>query len=206
MITTRRTAVSDKEFETKTKHRNRNGFKTDAPAYVDPVIKPLRADNPVITRRITPAADKEDLMPTIKREKRAEKQVSAQQEEESASVTVRAVDSRTKAVMITYMAIAFVLAMIVLATGLIITSRATEVAKLESDVRTAYNRILGQEETMDYLSDGDVVNSKASEMGMTGAGAAEEIELIDMADEVTYEERTNGFDRFCDFLSRLIGG
>ena len=59
---------------------------------------------------------------------------------------------------------------------------------------------------MDYLSDEGVVGSKAEGMGMTSAGAAQEIELIPIGDEVTYEERTNAFDRFCDFISQLLGG
>lgn len=205
MITTRRTALSDKEFETKQNTVIQTDFKADTSAYVDPVIKPTRVDNPVITRRITPAGDKEDVMPRIKVRKESST-VAADTSEDKTATPARVVDAKTKAAMITYMAIAFVLAMIVLATGLIITNRTGEVAKLENDVRTAYNRILGQEETMDYLSDGDVVGNKASEMGMTGAGAPEEIELITLSDGVTYEERTNGFDRFCDFLSRLIGG
>ena len=206
MITTRRTAVSDRDFETKQNTVIETDFNTDTSAYVDPVIKPLRADAPVVTKRITPAMDNSDIMPTIKVSKKEERKVVENEEIEKPAQAVRVVDAKTKAVMITYLAVAFVMALIVLATGLIITSRTTEVAALENDVRTAYNTILEQQDTMDHLSDEGVVGSKAEGMGMTSAGAAQEIELIPIGDEVTYEERTNAFDRFCDFISQLLGG
>lgn len=206
MITTRRTAVSDRDFETKQNTVIETDFKTETPAYVDPVIKPLRADAPVITQRITPAAAKADFMPTIRIGKKEQKKPVENEEVEKPAAAVRVVDAKTRAVMIAYLSVAFVMALIVLVTGLIITGRATEVAALENDVKTAYNTILGQEDTMNYLSDKDVVGSKADAMGMTSAGAAQEIELVPIGDEVTYEERTNAFDRFCDFISQLIGG
>ena len=118
----------------------------------------------------------------------------------------RVVDGKTKAVMLTYVAVAFVLALIVLATGFIVTNRTAQVANLQNEVKTAYSKIVGQEDAINGLSDKNAVSIKAGELGMSNAGAAEEIELIPIAEEVTYDARTNGFDRFCDFISRLIGG
>ena len=213
MITTRRTAVSDKDFETKQntviETDFQSDFKADTTAYVDPVIKPLKEKTPVITRRITPSdSQKSEIMPTIRlgakknEEKKDVPTVNADKEVAAAN----AVDGKTKALMMTYVAVAFVLALVVLATGFIVTNRTAQVANLQNDVRTAYDRVIGQEDAMNGLSDKNTVSAKADNLGMKGAGGAEEIELVNVSDEVTYEARTNGFDRFCDFISRLIGG
>ena len=79
-------------------------------------------------------------------------------------------------------------------------------ADLQNNVRAAYNRVIGQEDAISALSDKNTVSVKADELGMGAASGYEEIELIELSEEVTYEARTNGFDRFCDFISRLIGG
>ena len=46
----------------------------------------------------------------------------------------------------------------------------------------------------------------ATEMGMVKTEDATKIELIKISDKTSYEERTNAFDRFCDFISGIIGG
>lgn len=213
MITTRRTAVSDKDFETKQntviETDFQSDFQADTTAYVDPVIKPLKEKTSVSARRITPAESVDsDIMPTIRR--RAQKGDSVEDVPEikadKAKGAERVVDGKTKAVMLTYVAVAFVLALIVLATGFIVTNRTAQVANLQNEVKTAYSKIVGQEDAINGLSDKNAVSIKAGELGMSNAGAAEEIELIPIAEEVTYDARTNGFDRFCDFISRLIGG
>ncbi len=208
MITTRRTAVSDKEFESKLNTVIETDPNIDTSAFVD--IAPVRIDQPEISERFTPAADKEDIMPTIKNSrKKRERSVNSEiPEVKSDNETVKSVtvDSKTKAIMLTYMAVAFVLAMIVLATGIMIGSRSVEVAGLENNVRQAYNRILGQEDTISYLNDELVVSAKADALGMTSANGGETMDLLQLKDSVTYDERTNGFDAFCDFISKLIGG
>ena len=212
MITTRRTAVSDKDFETKQNTVIETDFQPDftldTTAYIDPVIKPIK-ENTVVTHRITPSEKTNgDVMPTIKRrDNTAEKKDDIPEVKANKEVaSEKAVDGKTKAFMLTYVAVAFVLAMIVLATGFIVTNRTAQVANLQNDVRTAYDRVIGQEDAMNGLSDRNTVSAKADNLGMKGAGGAEEIELVNVSDEVTYEARTNGFDRFCDFISRLIGG
>lgn len=212
MITTRRTAVSDKDFETKQNTVIETDFQPDftldTTAYIDPVIKPIK-ENTVVTHRITPSEKTNgDVMPTIKRrDNTAEKKDDIPEVKANKEVaSEKAVDAKTKAFMLTYVAVAFVLAMIVLATGFIVTNRAAQVANLQNDVRAAYNRVIGQEDAISALSDKNTVSVKADELGMSAASGYEEIELIELSEEVTYEARTNGFDRFCDFISRLIGG
>ena len=212
MITTRRTAVSDKDFETKQNTVIETDFQPDftldTTAYIDPVIKPIK-ENTVVTHRITPSEKTNgDVMPTIKRrDNTAEKKDDIPEVKANKEVaSEKAVDGKTKAFMLTYVAVAFVLAMIVLASGFIVTNRAAQVANLQNDVRAAYNRVIGQEDAISVLSDKNTVSVKADELGMGAASGYEEIELIELSEEVTYEARTNGFDRFCDFISRLIGG
>lgn len=99
-----------------------------------------------MARRITPAESVDsDIMPTIRR--RAKKTESVEDVPEvkadKAKGEARVVDGKTKAVMLTYVAVAFVLALIVLATGFIVTNRTAQVANLQNEVKTAYNRIVG---------------------------------------------------------------
>ena len=147
--------------------------------------------------RITPKMDLSDLMPVIKSDETAE---------ESEQKDTQKISSKAKIMLCVYLATALILALIVLATGLAITGTSKEVAALENEVKTQSALLADSEAMLSHLSDDLTITGSATEMGMVKTENATEIELIKISDKTSYEERTNAFDRFCDFISGIIGG
>ncbi len=147
--------------------------------------------------RITPKMDLSDLMPVIKSDETAE---------ESEQKDTQKLSSKAKIMLCVYLATALILALIVLATGLAITGTSKEVAALENEVKTQSALLADSEAMLSHLSDDLTITGSATEMGMVKTENATEIELIKISDKTSYEERTNAFDRFCDFISGIIGG
>ena len=147
--------------------------------------------------RITPKMDLSDLMPVIKSDETAE---------ESEQKDTQKLSSKAKIMLCVYLATALILALIVLATGLAITGTSKEVAALENEVKTQSALLADSEAMLSHLSDDLTITSSATEMGMVKTEDATKIELIKISDKTSYEERTNAFDRFCDFISGIIGG
>lgn len=163
----------------------------------------IEVEAPVInaqttTTRITPALEQDELMPVVRRKEEYEE---VEEKKES-----RALSSRTKAMVFVYMATALILALIVLATGLAITSANSEVAALESEVRTQSVVLAESENALAHYGDDLTITGSATEMGMVKNEGATQVELVELNDSVSYNARTNAFDRFCDFLSKIIGG
>ena len=147
--------------------------------------------------RITPKMDLSDLMPVIKSDETAE---------ESEQKDTQKISSKAKIMLCVYLATALILALIVLATGLAITGTSKEVAALENEVKTQSALLADSEAMLSHLSDDLTITGSATEMGMVKTEDATKIELIKISDKTSYEERTNAFDRFCDFISGIIGG
>ena len=147
--------------------------------------------------RITPKMDFSDLMPVIKSDETAE---------ESEQKDTQKLSSKAKIMLCVYLATALILALIVLATGLAITGTSKEVAALENEVKTQSALLADSEAMLSHLSDDLTITGSATEMGMVKTEDATKIELIKISDKTSYEERTNAFDRFCDFISGIIGG
>lgn len=163
----------------------------------------IEVEAPVInaqttTTRITPALEQDELMPVVRRKEEYEE---VEEKKESSALS-----SRTKAMVFVYMATALILALIVLATGLAITSANSEVAALESEVRTQSVVLAESENALAHYGDDLTITGSATEMGMVKNEGATQVELVELNDSVSYNARTNAFDRFCDFLSKIIGG
>lgn len=146
--------------------------------------------------RVTARIDEEELMPVIRR--------SEEIEEEKAEE--RVLSSKEKAMVFVYMAASLILALIVLITGLAITGATKEVNALESEVRTQSVVLAEANELLAHYSDDATIAEAASALGMVEAGNATEVELVELTSKASYTERTNAFDKFCDFFSKIIGG
>lgn len=150
------------------------------------------------TVRITPHADMVDLMPQVKHDEVAEMEEEVE--------TVPALSRKTKMALCVYLASAFIIALVVLFTGFAITNTSSEVAALQ-------NQLLAQTETLTTLqseiaqaSTTEEIVKSATAQGMVQSAGATEIEILNLSDAPTYEERTNFFDQLCDFFSKIIGG
>lgn len=168
------------------------------PAQAETFTEVTRAPEQTTNVRVTtPEVDFSDFMLTVNK---------TPVPKEEPKQEVQKLSSKAKVMLVVYMATALILALIVLATGLAITGASKEVSALESEVRTQSAVLAESEAMLSHLSDDVTITGAAANLGMVKTENATEIELIELTDKTSYEERTNGFDRFCDFLSRIIGG
>jgi cell division protein FtsL len=150
------------------------------------------------TIRISPKLDSEDLMPSVRKEAPAVKS------EETPRIKL---EQKTRTMLVVYVVAAVVLAIVVLATGLAISGAAADAAEIQGRVDALNAQLLSQQAEIGDLSDPEVIGKKAEErlgMGPIGDNVAT-IERAGAVEPVTYEERTNLFDKICDFLSGLFG-
>lgn len=147
--------------------------------------------------RVTAHMDEETLMPVIRK---------SEELDEAEKTETRTLSSKEKAMVFVYMAASLILALIVLITGLAITGATKEVNALESEVRTQSVVLAEANELLAHYSDDLTITNSAVDMGMVQTGETTEVELVDLTSKASYEERTNAFDKFCDFFSNIIGG
>lgn len=163
----------------------------------DVEIKPFSEATAMDTVQISAPVEKGDVMPVIS---------STQVVEDENKKETGKLSSRAKMMLYVYMAAAFILAMIVLVTGLAITNASKEVASLENTLSIRSGVLANQGGTIAYLGDEATIAQRAEELGMSASSSAKAIELVELSGATEYSERTNAFDKFCDFLSKIIGG
>ena len=96
--------------------------------------------------------------------------------------------------------------MLVLATGIALTSVNGEVVNLENEVRSQSAVLAEKQAVIDYLLEDETVAEAARNAGMVKSDGVRAIDLIGMEEVDAPVARTNAFDRFCDFLGSIFGG
>ncbi len=202
MVTTRREVSIDKDTEVRVATRVSGESAVRQVEINEPVEK--RSFDSASQIRITPertfSTDKE-IMPSVIREERH----SVSQEQEK-RVEAQKLTQKEKVMLCVYGAIAVILALIVFATGMAITSASSDVNALESRLAARSEIIAVQESELAYYMDDETIVNAAASMGMESVTAATELELIDMSGVAEYTAKTNPFDAFCDFISSIFGG
>ena len=149
--------------------------------------------------------ESEDVMPSIKtRAYMTEKPEEI--EKVSRSESKEGLQSKTKLMLAIYVATVIVLAAIVIATGIAISGAENSVSSLEYQLSQKNAVIAGQQAEIAALGDDTYLTGAAVENGMQKVDNAIEVDLIDLGGTVDYEARTNWFDKFSDWLSKIIGG
>ena len=116
------------------------------------------------------------------------------------------VSNRMKVYLGIYLTVAAVLAVLVIATGLAVSNISADADRLQSAI-TAQNEVLAaQNAEILRLTDIDRITGSAVNKGMQKVENATQVDLLPVTDPMVYQGRTNWFDRFCDWLSKLIGG
>lgn len=157
-------------------------------------------------RKRTVPRQPEDIMPSIKTqaymtEKPQEiEQPVARKEKEKKTV----LNAKSKAMLAVYIAAVVVLAVVVIATGLALSSGTAKLDALESAVAGRNAIIADQMTELNGLENESTLTGMATDLGMVKSDVATEIELLPVVEPVDYQPRTNWFDRFCDWLSNLI--
>lgn len=149
---------------------------------------------------------KEDFMPTVKTlayeqsERGVEKSVT-----KKSSAEVRA-DAKQKVMLAIYLTVATVLAIAVIAVGIAVSGINGETAELENMIQSRNETLLQQASDIDKYTDLTYIAGKALDNNMEKVDEVREITLPPLKEPIKYESRSNWFDKFCDWLSNLIGG
>ena len=107
--------------------------------------------------------------------------------------------------LVVYVAVALVLAIAVIATGVSISGAQAETAALSESIAYKQSVIAEQQARLAELTNEENIRNSAAENGMVEAGDAQY--TANRADKVNREKplpHTNGFDKFCDKLSQLL--
>lgn len=153
-----------------------------------------------------------DIMPSVKTQKALEQASSVADDTESAPSAAQRrrthtnLNPRTKVLLFVYLAVAFVLAVAVIATGISISRATAQAAELAADIAAKQATVVIQEETIATLTDEATIRDEAVANGMVSAG--DPSYTVSRVDKVVYPEaepHVNGFDKFCDWLSKIIG-
>ncbi|MDE7395118.1 MAG: hypothetical protein K2M95_03230 [Clostridiales bacterium] len=142
--------------------------------------------------------EREELMPSIKQRVEA-----AEAEEVQTRVKL---SSRTKVYLGIYLTVAAILAVLVIATGLAVSNINGTADRLQSQIAAQNEVLAAQNAEILRLTDTDRITGAAVNNGMQKVENATKVELLPVSEPMVYEGRTNWFDRFCDWLSNLIGG
>lgn len=154
--------------------------------------------------------EKEDLLPTVKT--RAYANVTVKEDAESAEKASSAqnrrrkvMDRKTKILLFVYLAVALVLAVAVIATGVSISTATAKADAYTAQIAQKQTVIADIQSQIETLGDAETVRDKAYSLGMVDAGApAYSVDAIESFGYPEATPRTDGFDKFCDWLSKLI--
>lgn len=178
--------------------------------------RPIYSTRETIAVPPRPASPKKiehaDVMPSIKTQKALERAPIAAENKDAAPATAQRrraqtnLNPRTKVLLFVYLAVAFVLAVAVIATGISISRATAQAAELAEEIAAKQATVIVQEETIASLTDEATIRDGAVANGMVAAG--DPSHTAPRVDKVEYPEakpHVNGFDRFCDWLSKIIG-
>lgn len=162
-------------------------------------VKTTEAFDTTTTVRIGERAQGEDLMPTVHREEKAEAPVKKKAQ----------LEQKSKTMLIVYVVLAVVLAVTVFAIGLAVSGVKGQNAQAQSRVDAYAATISAQEAQIMHLMSDDTIRGVATDpngqLKMVEIGAVQSLNPIQPAANVDYPERTNFFDKICDFLSGIFG-
>lgn len=151
---------------------------------------------------------KDDVLPTLKTRAYASEQEQGV-EKQAAAPARRAratLDSRTKILLCVYVAVALALAIAVIATGVSISSASAQADVFASQIAQKQIVIAAQEAELGELRNDEVIRDKAEDMGMVSVPSQPSYSAP-ATDTVVYPQatpHTNGFDKFCDWLSKVF--
>ena len=113
-------------------------------------------------------------------------------------------DTRTKVLLSVYIVIAVALAVAVIATGVSIAGANAQSEELVNAIAQKQEYIVGQEALIGELTNEATVREEAIKNGMVYSGEPQDtVELLDKVEHPEPTEHTNGFDKFCDFVSGI---
>ncbi len=185
-----------------------------------PVAEPMRAPEkretplpelPKRPQKVREPRDIEDLMPSMKTRRMvaAAPEEAHREAEMSDAIPARRehgkLNPRTKILLFVYIAVALVLAIAVIATGISISNAQAEANAISDRIAEQRGIISEQSYELAESTDPDTIRSEAAALGMIDSPeTAESVELVEKIDYPTPTPHSNGFDGFCDWLSKVL--
>ena len=188
----------------RTRETEREPMYSRRPAYpgLDEYIGVIQAPAKPAKRKVP--RESEDLMPSIKTRAYAE-EIPEEEETVRRAEKSEGISTKAKLMLCAYVATVLILAAIVIGTGIAISGAQGSVSALQAELAQKNAVILSQQETLSDLSDETYITGEAVEQGMKKIENTEEVERIELIEPPTYDARTNWFDKFCDWLSNIMG-
>lgn len=167
------------------------------------------ADVPSVTHRVhkeKKTLEHEDIMPSIKTRSYIE---DAPVEDEPQPARERRarlnLDMRTKTLVIVYAVVALVLAIAVIATGVSISRATASAEQIGLEIANKQAIIDMQNQTIAELTNEATIRDEAVKNGMVYSnGSAFTASEVQKTEYPQAEPHTNPFDKFCDWLGKII--
>ncbi|MDE6401484.1 MAG: hypothetical protein K2L54_02610 [Clostridiales bacterium] len=178
---------------------------TSAPPAIE---KRVIADVPPRPVKEQTPREREDILPTVKTRKYATERHAEEEKPAEASVRRerRALQPRTKVLLCVYIAVALVLAIAVIATGVSISRATAQADMIVGQISQKQAVIAEQEKTLATVLDADAIRGKAEQLGMVSAGnptyTAPDSPTVEYPEA---DPHTNWFDKFCEWTSKVFG-
>lgn len=175
-------------YSTRSVYNGAYAVSAPAPAPATGKAKKTRNQDELMMRIQPPASDRQES------------------KEEARPATNAKMSGKTRAALIAYVASVVILAAIVIATGLAVSNLNAQSAKIEQEIVAKNEQLAQINSDIALYTDLDRITGAAVNNGMQKIESAVEVDLLPTAEPVTYKGRTNWFDKFCDWLSKIIGG
>ena len=137
---------------------------------------------------------------------RRDDETSEKREEKTEKSSSGRITVRNKAALFGYLAAVIVLAVLVIVSGVAISTVNEQSDSLRTEIFARNERLFEQNAAIADLTDPSRIENEAIANGMEKIEDPEVIELLPVVEGVKYEGRTNAFDKFCDWLSNFFGG
>lgn len=187
-----------------------NLYTTRANTVASPQVE-RTVELPTRPEKVKRAFNQDDAMPTLKT--RGMTSNSAVKEEKPVKLN-DTVPARRESVKLTpkmkltifvCLAIALILAIAVIATGITLSQTSASVDRLASEIAEKQTVIASQQVSIAEATNPDVIRDEAIKLGMTDSGSpAITISGVNKINYPMPTEHTNGFDKFCDWLHGII--
>lgn len=175
-----------------------------------PAVEPKK-NLPPRPEKAKRAHEKDDIMPTLKTRSVLSTPIEEDVQPIELNDAVPTKRQRTqlspkiKVMLFVYLAIALVLAVAVIATGVSISKATAAADTLAQEIAAKQTLIANQQTDIAASTDPDAIRDEAINLGMTyagdPAGSATTVGKVEYPDPPVH---TNGFDGFCDWLTRVL--
>lgn len=154
------------------------------------------------------AAEQESLLPSEKTMQYApkDKELGKVKFENFASSEKVVSKNAKKGIFALYTTIVVVIAILIAATGVMISTLSKDISNLENQIAQKQAIIAEQSAELSKFNDDDYIYVKAKDSGMIENNEKHRVKLIPIAEDTQDRAKANWFDRLTDYIGKALGG